>query len=1466
MKIKKFICIIGIIVFICTVIPIKFVYAVDKIKGTEAYTNPNDIPKTIKKDGKMYSLQDIKSVSYSEVEYYIIDDYGLYIPPLRHSYQEGWPSSASKTITKDGFTFTVNFRFTDEYRLDITKYAAADYEYRGKTSFIHPTYGNLCTVYETPHIGYNNYVAGKTYHTASHYMKGVWEGTVYYGEYKLIDSNPVLDWVSVNNSTYSKNNTHWYKLDKNTGETNAIHISNTFHDNYLDLMHVYLNLNYSNKHVLKYFYALTDRNTHFDKCDTSYVNNSYSHTLFEAGHNQQQQTGYKLKLKKEGLYTSSVAAVNSNLQWQLPSKEENEPIDTGFTIGVDGTAPTYTSYEILEQDFDFVTFKITGLKDLQADGSNGSGISILRCYLFNDSSDSRPYIDIPSSEINSDGEVTVQVPYDPVFNNERGSYSLHVYIYDNVGNSSKVELGAVERKEYIEHKWTLVDNARYVNSNYYWFRPNEEITVRNSFESNSVLKNSYLLLSNKEDIGNNKDDFNLCINREINNLTSIEKTDDNIFSDISAYDINLDEHNSETGFKFKIKTENSFKIYSNAVTKNLTWPLEQVGEGYIWCPIDTKQYIAIDGTSPIYSDINVDRTQDKLTLTITGVKDLRSGLQSVKSTVWIDNSSVKTCEKDIVVEQIDDTTYRIVINKSDFNDYKKNYKYRIVLTDNVGLTTVITNENDEPLHMLNYNLRADQLKIYEKDTNKQVDYLVQNTDYIAEIVFTNTEIDDILENSYSVNLTINGIVSNTVKGIAIGSEETRSLKIEFNSGIENSYVNNLKAFVDCFNNIEEEDETDNVATTDVKFDFINYLGASLTQQRYISSFDNTYWYRTGDIIEARNKFTSNSAAIDKTYLILDNDLNINHSVVDNIVGVNKCDNAIFNVISSQKYAGTAYNLETLFEISINQEKDYTMYTHAISKNGIWSNPSKDENKPIDTGLKIATDGTSPIYSDVKVDRTQDTLTITVTGVKDLRSGIASVTSTVWIDDNTSKIYEKSLKVDKINDTTYRLVIKKSDFNNYKKNYKYRIVLTDNVGLTTVITNDSVINMVSLNLKAEEIKIYDPREERYVTQVISGKDYIAKVKIVNNEIDDITSEYKVKLDITNGTSVKVNGPNIKSGESKTVDIRFTAEDENLQGEVYTANVDCDNKINEEDETDNVTNTAEPYKYKVNDNKPPKLPSDDIDIKDIPIITVKFDLVAKNIDVVELATDNIVSDLISTEKYRIKLTILNNSSLNIKYLDILNKHFLNEIYYDNKLLGAIDISDIGENETLDYYEECTIQEINTDSTEVNLKGIVDSSNLVYESNENNNTVTNKKTILPLKVIDYRIIDIVYPLYEYTYPIQIIDMPIYTKAGYNVTLKCDVIGNPTEVYANMSSSNGVDFGKFEMTKVNQIAPNRAEYEFTFAVPTDIPNDTIIYSEVFAKKDSASYDYNKREKWDGATLNIGGNALEDIVIYRKY
>ncbi|MDU2124130.1 MAG: hypothetical protein E7E64_16680, partial [Clostridium celatum] len=69
-----------------------------------------------------------------------------------------------------------------------------------------------------------------------------------------------------------------------------------------------------------------------------------------------------------------------------------------------------------------------------------------------------------------------------------------------------------------------------------------------------------------------------------------------------------------------------------------------------------------------------------------------------------------------------------------------------------------------------------------------------------------------------------------------------------------------------------------------------------------------------------------------------------------------------------------------------------------------------------------------------------------------------------------------------------------------------------------------------------------------------------------------------------------------------------------------------------------------------------------------------------------------------------------------------------------------------------------------------------------------------------------------------------------------------------------------------VRDIDNVRSEWTYTFAPDIDTKEGTIIITEIYANKNAFTYDYNKKESWNGYTLKIGGSAKEDIIIYRKY
>lgn len=556
-------------------------------------------------------------------------------------------------------------------------------------------------------------------------------------------------------------------------------------------------------------------------------------------------------------------------------------------------------------------------------------------------------------------------------------------------------------------------------------------------------------------------------------------------------------------------------------------------------------------------------------------------------------------------------------------------------------------------------------------------------------------------------------------------------------------------------------------------------------------------------------------------------------------------------------------------------QDYKLY--------VGGNYGSYQSSYADTSTWVKTDGDAPILLSQKVvDRKEDTFTVRLNGVKDLRSGLKSVEVKAWV--GKDGYNKQPVSTNKVDDSTYDFTVNRNNFNGVRRDYYYQITLTDNVGNVNTIyynpddpsinptnTDGGGVDMLQYNLTAKRIDIYDPREERYVTQLISGYEYEATVEYSNTGELDVDNANYVGLNINGTYSNKSNGVNIKVGETKDVKVKFTAGEENLLGNVYQGVVDDTNVLDEVNENDNACSSKQPYDKAVSDNNPPKIPPSDPDGKPsekVPIITLKVDLIADYINVVKLNSEEVIDELICEDPYRMKFRVKNNSSLNIKYMDIKNKSFDNTIYYDNSLLETYNITDIGATETKTFYKEFSTPLLSNGVAEdiKVVKGEVDFDNKVYEVNENNNSIITRKKVLALKITNYRITEMVNPMQVYTYPIAYTDMPVNVKSGYNVTFRCDVKGKPDDVYATITDTIGTSYDIHHMNKVEQISPTEAVYEYVLTVPLDLPQGTIVSSEIIATKGSSAYNFNQKNSWDGKTLTIGGNAKEDIIIYRKY
>ena len=507
-----------------------------------------------------------------------------------------------------------------------------------------------------------------------------------------------------------------------------------------------------------------------------------------------------------------------------------------------------------------------------------------------------------------------------------------------------------------------------------------------------------------------------------------------------------------------------------------------------------------------------------------------------------------------------------------------------------------------------------------------------------------------------------------------------------------------------------------------------------------------------------------------------------------------------------------------------------------------------------------------------VDRQDDTFTIDIVGVTDNNgSGVKSQQVKVWVDTPSGR-KEKLYTPMTVDSNRGRVVVNRNDFTGVTKTYYYELTLVDNVGNSRTYAAKTG-TMIQNNLTSRRIDIYDPREKRYVSQVISGLKYQAVVEVQNTGERAISKSFDIglKIDGTERGVIKESSGIIKD-QVKEYKFDFTADDENLKGVIFEGVADYNDIIYETNENDNIISSENPYSVPRSDENPPTIPpippTGEKIITPVPIITVKLDLVAEYIDIVELNTETVVSEVITDDTYRFKYRIKNNSSLALRYLDILQKTFDNKIYYDGTEIGATTINEMSKGEVKTFYKEYKVPLLPDNIVET-IKPIrldVDINNSIKETDETNNSISKNKKIIGLKVTDYRITDSVNPIYSLNYPIYTSEMPLRVKAGYNVTFMVNVLGKPDRVYSKVKDSRGKDYGIVEMKKVKDIDNVRSEWEYTFAPHVDTQDDTIIITEIYAARNSFIYNYNSKEGWNGNTLKIGGSAKEDIIIYRKY
>ena len=624
-----------------------------------------------------------------------------------------------------------------------------------------------------------------------------------------------------------------------------------------------------------------------------------------------------------------------------------------------------------------------------------------------------------------------------------------------------------------------------------------------------------------------------------------------------------------------------------------------------------------------------------------------------------------------------------------------------------------------------------------------------------------------------------------------------------------------------------------------------------------------------------NTVTSGSYQIDKTLpggIYTPNSKSWTNENV--VVGFNPSDN--LSGVKQWRYTtsndnGTTYSAWSSYIVG-DTSKNITILEEGFNKIKVEVTDNADNLNTVISGT-YQIDKTAPTAKSYDVtDRQEDTFTIDIIGVTDNGgSGVRSEEVKVWVDTPTGR-KEKLYTPIKISDNNSKVVVSRLDFEGVTKTYYYQLTLVDNVGNSRTYSSKAA-TMIQNNLKANRIDIFDPRENRYVSQVISGLEYLAVVEVQNTGEKVISKEFDIvfKIDGIEKGIIQENKV-LNKDEKRDYKFKFVADQENLNGNIYEGIADYNDSIYETNEDDNSVTSEKPYDTPRSDENPPIIPisppGGDKLVDPPPIITVKLDLVAQDIDIVDLNSDTIISEVITDDEYRLRFKIKNNSSLALEYIDILNKTFTNKAFYDGVEKTKVIVTGMKKGEVKTVYQKFKVPFLMNDIVEsvIPIRLDVDTSNSIEETDETNNTISKNKKVIGLKLTDYRIMESINPIVSLKYPIYTSSMPLRVKAGYNVTFNVDVLGKPDTVYSKVTDNNGKDYGIVEMNKVRDIDNVRSEWTYTFAPSMDIPDNTIVITQIYAKRNSFIYDYNLKENWNGDTLKIGGDAKDDIIIYRKY
>ena len=412
----------------------QIVQAADTIKSSSCYSNVSSVPKSIEEDGKTYTLKQTVTLTYNQGATFDVKDFSIYKGNgyCEYNRQTGW-ISMSKSISKDGYSFTVNASGTQEYTQIITQYASPGYYLRGHINYWNSSFACNTSIQETPWCGGNGMIVGREYHTATHKMKTTFSGSAYYGIYELAKSNPDLVGHSIDGAVYTSGSVHWYKLNA-IGTT--VSTQQVYKDKYHFINQVYMKLKYDGNYVVSTGTKYSSWSSSNDTLNNEYIASSSGTKIDGSG--KQIRTKFNTTLKKSGIYTVYTSAQNLGGFWQNPSQSESSPINIG-DIGIDEAAPVYSDISIQDKKIDDCMINITGVKDFADKSSKitGSGIKEVKVALYPvNNYDGYKGEDIWTKGIYNAATQSVYIDgkFSSHFKNIYGQYKADIKLTDNVEN------------------------------------------------------------------------------------------------------------------------------------------------------------------------------------------------------------------------------------------------------------------------------------------------------------------------------------------------------------------------------------------------------------------------------------------------------------------------------------------------------------------------------------------------------------------------------------------------------------------------------------------------------------------------------------------------------------------------------------------------------------------------------------------------------------------------------------------------------------------------------------------------------------------------------------------------------------------------------------------------------------------------------------------------------------------------